>query len=136
VIKVVKLSVLLYLSWLLTIIPISANGFELKSKCITLQVVSLYPLAYPTQIIEGRYIINYKNICSFDVPSVEIALVERDGYDYRVLSGGGRLGRVTADSIGSISITLSYSTFSQVQSTIYLYVKESYPLESRSLISL
>jgi hypothetical protein len=63
-------------------------------------------------------------------------LVERDGYDYRILSGGGRLGRVNAGSVGDVTISLSYSTFLQIQSTVYLYVKENYPLESRSESSL
>jgi hypothetical protein len=113
-----------------------AHAFKVQSKCITLNVVSAYPFPRPIETIDGRYTIFYENICAAEIPSVEIALVEKDGYDYRVLSGGGRIGKVTIAQKGSVELTLSHSTFSQTQSMIYLYVKENYPLESRSQIAM
>ena len=114
----------------------SAYAFQVQSKCISVVVTSAYPFAKPIESSDGRYTISYQNTCSTEVPSVEIALVEKDGYEYRVITGGGRIGKVAIGQKGNIELSLPYSTFNQVQSTVYLYVKENYPLENRSQIAM
>jgi len=66
-----------------------------------------------------------------DVPSAEIALLERDGYEYRVLTSGGRLGRVLSLQKGTITLVLNSSTFEETRETIFFSIKENYPLDSK-----
>ena len=109
----------------------NASGFELKSECISTTMVSQYPFPKPGPGNTAEYKIGYQNNCSKEITSVEISIVERDGYDYRILTSGGRLGKVLDKQKGQVTLSLSYSVFSEVKDTMFLSIKESYPLESQ-----
>jgi hypothetical protein len=109
----------------------NASGFELKSECISTTMVSQYPFPKPGIGNTAEYKIAYQNNCSKEISSVEISIVERDGYDYRILTSGGRLGKVLDKQKGQVILSLSYSVFSEVKDTMFLSIKENYPLESR-----
>ena len=109
----------------------NASGFELKSECISTTMVSQYPFPKPGPGNTAEYKIAYQNNCSKEITSVEISIVERDGYDYRILTSGGRLGKVLDKQKGQVSLRLSYSVFSEVKDTMFLSIKENYPLESK-----
>ena len=109
----------------------NASGFELKSECISTTMVSQYPFPKPGPGNTAEYKIAYQNNCSKEITSVEISIVERDGYDYRILTSGGRLGKVLDKQKGQVSLSLSYSVFSEVKDTMFLSIKENYPLESK-----
>ena len=94
-------------------------------------MVSQYPFPKPGIGNTAEYKIAYQNNCSKEITSVELSIVERDGYDYRILTSGGRLGKVLDKQKGQVILSLSYSVFSEVKDTIFLSIKENYPLESR-----
>ena len=94
-------------------------------------MVSQYPFPKPGPGNTAEYKIGYQNNCSKEITSVEISIVERDGYDYRILTSGGRLGKVLDKQKGQVTLSLSYSVFSEVKDTMFLSIKESYPLESQ-----
>ena len=94
-------------------------------------MVSQYPFPKPGPGNTAEYKIAYQNNCSKEITSVEISIVERDGYDYRILTSGGRLGKVLDKQKGQVSLSLSYSVFSEVKDTMFLSIKENYPLESK-----
>ena len=71
-----------------------AVGVELKAKCMSIKIISSYPLPKPIPSRAAEYKVGYENICSSEVPSVEISLVERVNSEYRILTSGGRLGKV------------------------------------------
>jgi hypothetical protein len=114
----------------LTFAP-TALGFEVKAKCISATILSPYPLSRPSAGGQAEYRVEYRNNCTNDIPAVEISLLERDGYDYRVLTSGGRLSRVLNQQKGTITLALNSSTFEETKETIFLSIKESYPLESK-----
>jgi hypothetical protein len=109
----------------------NASGFELKSECISTTMASQYPFLKPGSGNTAEYKIAYQNNCSKEISSVEISIVERDGYDYRILTSGGRLGKVLDKQKGQVTLSLSYSVFSDVKDTMFLSIKENYPLESK-----
>jgi hypothetical protein len=109
----------------------NASGFELKSECISTTMVSQYPFPKPGPGNTAEYKIAYQNNCSKEISSVEISIMERDGYDYRILTSGGRLGKVLDKQKGQVTLSLSYSVFSEVRDTMFLSIKENYPLESK-----
>jgi hypothetical protein len=94
-------------------------------------MVSQYPFPKPGIGNTAEYKIAYQNNCSKEITSVEISIVERDGYDYRILTSGGRLGKVLDKQKGQVTLNLSYSVFSDVKDTMFLSIKENYPLESK-----
>jgi hypothetical protein len=94
-------------------------------------MVSQYPFLKPGSGNTAEYKIAYQNNCSKEISSVEISIVERDGYDYRILTSGGRLGKVLDKQKGQVTLSLSYSVFSDVKDTMFLSIKENYPLESK-----
>lgn len=114
----------------LTFAP-TALGFEVKAKCISATISSSYPLSRPSAGGQAEYRVEYRNNCTYDIPTVEISFLERDGYDYRVLTSGGRLGRVLNQQRGTTTLVLNSSTFEETKETIFFSIKESYPLESK-----
>jgi hypothetical protein len=94
-------------------------------------MASQYPFLKPGSGNTAEYKIAYQNNCSKEISSVEISIVERDGYDYRILTSGGRLGKVLDKQKGQVTLSLSYSVFSDVKDTMFLSIKENYPLESK-----
>jgi len=94
-------------------------------------MISQYPFPKPVLGNTAEYKIGYQNNCSKEITSVEISIVERDGYDYRILTSGGRLGKVLDKQKGQVTLSLSYSVFSDVKDTMFLSIKENYPLESK-----
>ena len=69
---------------------------------------SQYPFPKPTPGNTAEYKVAYQNNCSKDITSVEISTVERDGYDYRILTSGGRLGKVLEKQKGQVTLSLTY----------------------------
>jgi hypothetical protein len=127
-----RISPLIILGFLfsLLIFP-NASAFELKSECISTTFASPYPFAKPGPGTTAAYKVAYQNNCSKEITSVEISILERDGYNYRNLSSGGRLGKVLEKQKGEVTLSLSYSVYSETRDTIFLSIKEDYPLESK-----
>jgi hypothetical protein len=127
-----RISPLIILGFLfsLSIFP-NASAFELKSECISTTFASPYPFAKPGPGTTAAYKVAYQNNCSKEITSVEISILERDGYNYRNLSSGGRLGKVLEKQKGEVTLSLSYSVYSETRDTIFLSIKEDYPLESK-----
>ena len=130
--RVKRISPLIILGFLfsLLIFP-NASAFELKSECISTTFASPYPFAKPGPGTTAAYKVAYQNNCSKEITSVEISILERDGYNYRNLSSGGRLGKVLEKQKGEVTLSLSYSVYSETRDTIFLSIKEDYPLESK-----
>lgn len=115
------------------LLVLPAHAIEAKSRCLKVNLESSGPLDQPSEAASAKYKVTYKNDCTEDIPQVDVGLVERDGYSgYRYFTTGGKVGRVEAGAKGEITLTLTFDSFNEIRSTLYLLGNAQFPLQSKT----